>query len=585
MDPRTSAQDVYRCELCEENMVDMLCVICPRKLCKSCVGNHLDDDPDKHKLVKYQDRNTTLVFPTCPTHSSERCKNYCQECDKVVCPSCIPSDSHKKHTFLKISEVFDEKKEKINTDIKELEEIVFPSYTRIVQKEESDAAKLNEDYKVLKQSIENQRTRWRDEIDKIVNKLQDELDIMKNVQLKVQKKHLQKVKELCTEIQEAIKSNRDMLHSLNVAKTLSYISRNSALKCLPKKLEVSIPKFISQPINKDVIEDEFGFILGFSISEHIEGYEKNIKGLRYSKNGLMDKPAIHSVLETEIKCPDKVACQSKGKLWVAEKEGSFTLFQCDALQRESGAIKKLKHVNLNIGPTDIALTRTGDLIYGIKLENTVFIFKKDKAEVLINLHDRKLLSLCTTPFGEVLVCMTDKRNYRCRVVRFSQDPEIRQIIQYDHQGESLYTSGMLSKYIEENKNGDICLADCDAGAVIVTDKDGKFRFRYAGPSSSKNRFCPVGIATDSVAHILVSDSLQVHIVDINGHFLRFLDIVCSNPMRLALDAYDNLYIADTHGNVKMVKYMLSNVDVLAEIHRRVHRRVQECVNKMSWWPK
>lgn len=557
MDPRTSLQDVCRCELCDENMVDMLCVVCPRKLCKSCVGNHLDDDPNNHTLVKFQDRNTTLVLPTCPTHSSERCKNYCQECDGAVCSSCIPSHSHKKHTFLKISEVFEKRKEKINLDTKELDEMVLPSYTRIVQKEESDAAKLEEDYKSLKQSIENQRTEWHDEIDKIVNILQDETDKMRDTQLKALKKHLQQVKDLRIEIQEAIKSNKDMLHSRNVTETLSYKSRNSALKLLPKKLELSTPKFIFQPINKDLIAKMFGVVLGFSISEHTKGYEKNTQTILEKQRPFLDKPEIQSVLETKIKCPDKIAYHSYGYLWISGNEGFLKLFLCAAFQPESRLARlAFKHVNLSKGPTDIAVTRTDDLIYGIKLENTVFKLTKDKAEELINLHDWKLLSLCITAFGELLVCMTDERKYRCRVVRFNQDSEIRQIIQYDHRGDSLYTPGMLSKYIEENKNGDICLADCDAGEVVVTDKAGKFRFRYAGISSQKNdQFCPVGIATDSMAHILISDSLQVHIVDRNGQFLRFLDIVCSNPMRLALDEGDNLFIADTHGNVKMVVYM------------------------------
>lgn len=34
MDFITSAQDVKRCEFCDENMVDMLCVVCSLKLCK-----------------------------------------------------------------------------------------------------------------------------------------------------------------------------------------------------------------------------------------------------------------------------------------------------------------------------------------------------------------------------------------------------------------------------------------------------------------------------------------------------------------------------------------------------------------------
>lgn len=63
---------------------------------------------------------------------------------------------HKKYVFLKNSEIFHARKEIINNDTKELEEIVFPSYTIIVQKEESYATSLKKDYQTLKQSIEDQ---------------------------------------------------------------------------------------------------------------------------------------------------------------------------------------------------------------------------------------------------------------------------------------------------------------------------------------------------------------------------------------------------------------------------------------------
>lgn len=66
MDERTDAQDVHRCDLCEESMVDMLCVVCPQKLCKSCVGDHVYDDPSRHKLVKYQYRTRLSFFQYVP---------------------------------------------------------------------------------------------------------------------------------------------------------------------------------------------------------------------------------------------------------------------------------------------------------------------------------------------------------------------------------------------------------------------------------------------------------------------------------------------------------------------------------------
>lgn len=108
------------------------------------------------------------------TPRNDRCKHFCQECDEAVCPSCISSDIHKKHVFLKISEIFHARKEIINNDTKELEEILFPSSTIIVQKEESYATILEKDYQKLKQSVEDQCTKWHDEIDKFVNNLQNE---------------------------------------------------------------------------------------------------------------------------------------------------------------------------------------------------------------------------------------------------------------------------------------------------------------------------------------------------------------------------------------------------------------------------
>lgn len=279
MDSITRAQDVNRCEFCDENMVDMLCVVCPLKLCKACVGNHLCDDSGKHKIVGYHERNTAVVFPTCLTHTTERCKHFCQECDEAVCPSCITSNSHKRHIFLNISENCNTRKEKINNDYKELEEDVIPTYERIVQEAESDAAKLEEGFKILKQSIENQRTKWHDEIDKIASMMQNEADEMRDLQLKALNKHIRRVKELLTGIQDTIISNKALLQSSSIKETLSHKSKNLALKCLPGIPEIPIPMLVSEPINGDLIANMFGNIEGFSISKskQIDGYKQKTK--------------------------------------------------------------------------------------------------------------------------------------------------------------------------------------------------------------------------------------------------------------------------------------------------------------------
>lgn len=53
----------------------------------------------------------------------------------------------------------------------------------------------------------------------------------------------------------------------------------------------------------------------------------------------------------------------------------------------TGASSTLKNVGVDKSPTDIGVTRTSDFVYGIKLKNSLFIFKKYKAELLIDLYD------------------------------------------------------------------------------------------------------------------------------------------------------------------------------------------------------
>ena len=170
------------------------------------------------------------------------------------------------------------------------------------------------------------------------------------------------------------------------------------------------------------------------------------------------------------------------------------------------------------------MTWSGCLVYADYWGSSINLVRGTQIKKLITLQGWTPQGLCITSSGDLLVIMeSDDDKKQTKVVRYSGSTEKRSI-QWDDQGNPLYTSGHI-KNLSENRNLDICVADCLAVAVVVVSAAGKLRFRYTGPSSPPGEsFCPFGITTDSQGNILTSDCNNhcIHIIDMEGHFLRFI---------------------------------------------------------------
>lgn len=150
MDPHFSAQDLHRCDLCETAIVHSYCDFCHVNLCKPCILDHILDEYDKHKIVPFKQRRSTLIYPKCETHQQETCKYQCRDCKNIyVCSSCIASEQHRGHIFEEITNIYKIKKESIKKDREKLENLITPQYKGIALDLEIQLANLDGGYENL----------------------------------------------------------------------------------------------------------------------------------------------------------------------------------------------------------------------------------------------------------------------------------------------------------------------------------------------------------------------------------------------------------------------------------------------------
>ena len=130
---------------------------------------------------------------------------------------------------------------------------------------------------------------------------------------------------------------------------------------------------------------------------------------------------------------------------------------------------------------------------------------------------------CSPSSGDLLVGM----------IRWATDtdtfiPGTGKVMRYDNTCKRKQTilHNISPRYITENNNGDVLMSDMlnmMYGAVVVTSGEGVHRFSYTGPPS-KSVLRPLGICTDVMSHILVSDLVTetVQMLDRDGQFLSYV---------------------------------------------------------------
>lgn len=550
MDDCTSTLNETRCEICKSAKVHSYCDFCHVNLCNPCTGEHILDEYEKHRVVPFHRRKSSLIFPKCGTHENKTCNFQCKNCATFVCSFCIASKQHKKHDFIELTEVYETKKENIVKDTYDLENVLTPTYCEIALDLEKQIANLDVIYENIATTILEHGEKWHKKIDNLISKLNSKITSMKSNHRVILQNKIKDTKQKQNLIRQTVQSLKEITESNEILQIIEYNCDNKELSKLPSLVHVSLPTFSPKPIEEDKLHKCFGDITSLSTEETAS----SLVNLNSIEHELLHEFELADTLKFEYNKICKVAYVDEKKLWMSGETGDIKCYDMEGV-----LLKEIK-TKSNLYPDDIVVDSNSDLIYSDWTTYTVYKVENDKTVAVINLHEWIPNNLCVTATPcNLLVTMYKYDKTQTKVVRYSGAIG-KQTIQFDEVGKALYSLNNKVKYINENRNLDICVADLGADAVVVVNHAGKLRFRYLGhPSISHcKRFNPRGIATDSHGHILTADCKNhcIHILDRNGQFLRCIDNCdLRYPCGICVNNSNDLFVCEyKRGNEKRIKY-------------------------------
>ena len=596
MDPEFIPQDLVRCGLCETPIPPMHCDICHINLCNACVVDHLSDESKDHKVVTFNKRGSTINYPKCQKHSKIS-ELLCNHCNVPICSSCVSSGDHDQHKKLDILKEYRNKKELIEKDIRELENSIYRKYEEAAANIPVQKTDVRNHTQKLKTARDKQGEALHTEIDNIIQGMKSEINEMDAQHIAAIDRHENAINHAITEITQVILDLHNLLDSNDVCLVAEYTPRNEEFRSLPVQFQVTLLTFTPSKIQRAQVYEQIGALSKLATTHQARQINKHPAIKRGEqddpiiKPGAVSSPPAKPLLEdpeehsSPIKSPgtvtfpparsfidvprllaeiqtqygrfhilQSVSCQNDSELWTCGSNSKVRLYNLKGKLLKTIPVRA-KSKNC---PLDIAVTRSEDLVYTDFEDSSIKLVRGNQTWTLITLRGGWFLrgwrprGVCSTSSGDLLVIMTSDDGKQTKLVRYTGCTE-KHSIQWDDQDKPLYLPNGI-KYLCENKNLDICVTDHDAHAVVVVSTAGKFRFRYTGPS----KFNPTGITTDSQANILISEvkNHRIHIIDQDGHFLRFIDKHgLRGPWGLCMDSRDNLIVAEKDtGKVKKIQY-------------------------------
>ena len=560
------------CAKCDNPIAKFHCDTCAKALCPQCKEKHLKDRATRHHVVVEYAKKLDPKYLTalrCHSHNTSDPDLWCNTCDVPICISCI-TEKHNGHNFSKITIKLSEKRDEMLEETKALRDTTVGKWEEVLKQ----AKMITTDYIANIDEIDNElKARAKEmhkQVDIILTKSQQVLHQQKTSgldKLKKQEKYLSdKIEELKAEVQRYEDRLLDADSNALVQFKPGTIQPKEQL---PSLETATVPRFTKGQDDENAMQRMFGQLStqGVSASNKPSPSSPSSQATTTSdsrktmvtptppspssatRKSLIPSPSVQFHFNVD-NCYPRLACVEDGRAWMETDVNKLQL-----VDRE-GSVKDTISTNFNF--YGITVTLDGTLILPDYRNRCIkSISKQKKISTLFRTGGINPYSLCILQSKDIV--MTFNRDSKVDVYR--RDGLIRQT--FDH----IKFKNPIS--VAENKvNQDIYICEHDKnhdyspGKVIAVDVDGQLRYEYSGQGDKV--FCPVGVCTDQMGHVLITDFHNncVHILDQEGRFIQHIlteQQGLKQPNAIDVDKEGYVWVGEyinyNKGHVKVARYL------------------------------
>ncbi|XP_062572073.1 uncharacterized protein LOC134234033 [Saccostrea cucullata] len=558
---RSQAQDVIRCQYCEDEPAVFHCVPCGDELCPRCKVFHLKSKvPSGHNIVRLSEKlHPTNQVKMCVVHSYKAYEACCEDCQVPVCIACI-QEVHGKHTIGKLKDLYERQKAESEHELTKMKGQYKSEIIQRIKYFKNGEREIKTSHKNIREKMKKQAQDFIDHISAILTEALDESTRDEREKLMEISQYRAEAEIFEQNLEQLIEKFETLTESSHPADLILYRKQNpDTFKRFkfPFKINLTLPSYTIGHINKTQNEHQFGKFIRGHIS-HLTLWDDSLQA-KYLTGFERVKPSTKKVSGRSLKISETKT--QKGELYhvsCRDDRSAFVSGQGPGIQLIDRSGTELDKISTDWEPAGLAVMKDGSLIYSDYDNKIIYkVSLKKQKKIFIN-TDYGPTGLCCTKSGDILVCMHE---ILFSVVKYNSSGRKIQEFETDQNGRRLF-HGPWS--VCENINDDICLSDFSIfNRVVVLTKSGNFRFTYDGnvlKQKLKDRFNPRSLATDSLGHILIADNVNnaIHLISQDGDFLSYIlteDDGISLPHGISVDTNDNLWMVEENACVKVYQYL------------------------------